>query len=161
REVAPDQEMRDVDNRRAVALERRDLKDRWIRVRIDLPERRLGLQPLRVLLVAVEDERRAGEALPHQLAQVADRRRVAEREAELRLEPLRLGERGGAARVAEVIGDWLLAKDVLPGLERRPGELEMGVARRADVHEVDVVAADEVAVVGKHVGNIEALRRLP
>ena len=60
-EVGADEQVRDIDDRRAVAFERRDVQHRWVGIRIDLPQRRLRIEPLRVLLVAVEDERLADE----------------------------------------------------------------------------------------------------
>ena len=55
---------------------------------IHLPQRRLRIEPLRVLLVAVEDERRADESVVDQLLHVLHRRAVAKGEAELRLHAL-------------------------------------------------------------------------
>ena len=63
REIAADEQVREVDDRRAVSFERRDLEHRLVRVGIDLPQRIHRIEPLRVLLVAVEDERRADEAV--------------------------------------------------------------------------------------------------
>ena len=98
-------------------------------VGVDLAQRRLRVEPLRVLLVAVEDEGRADEALVDQRLGVLHAGAVAEGEAELRLEPLAARQIGRAQRLAEVVGDRLLAQDVLARLQRGPGELEVGVAR--------------------------------
>ena len=46
------------------------------------------------------------------------------------------------------VGQRLLAQHVLAGLERGDGDLGVGVARGADVDEVDVVALDQPAPVG-------------
>jgi len=46
---------------------------------------------------------------------------------------------------------------VLAGLERAPRQLEVRVARRADVDRVDVVATEELARIGDGVRNIEFL----
>ena len=99
---------------------------------------------------------RADEALRNQLAHVAHRRGVAERESELGLEPLRLGERSGPPRVTKVVRDRLFAEDVFAGLECRPRELEMRVARRAHVDDVDVVALQQLAMIAGRRRNLEA-----
>ena len=59
---APTNRCAEVDDRRAVAFERRHLEHRLVGVVIHLAQRVLRVEPLRVLLVAVEDERRADEA---------------------------------------------------------------------------------------------------
>src|SRR5207249_10259000 len=51
REIRADEQVRDVDDRRAVALERRHLEHRLIRLVIDLAQRRRRIEPLRILLV--------------------------------------------------------------------------------------------------------------
>ena len=83
---------------------------------IRLAERRLGVEPLGVLLEAVEDERLPDEPVGDELAHVAHRRGVAEREAQLRLQPLLPRQRRGPSRVVEVVGD---AVDQLRRLLRR------------------------------------------
>src|SRR5581483_7808938 len=80
---------------------------------------------------------------------------VAERQADLRLQALAAREISRALRVAEVVRDRLLAEDVLAGFERRPGELEVRVARRADVDGVDAVAREELVRVGRDGRNVE------
>ena len=74
--------------------------------------------------------------------------------------PFSRARAASAARVAKVVGDRLLAEDVLAGLDRRGRQLEMRMARRAHVDDVDVVAADEIEVAGGDLGNVEAPRRL-
>src|SRR5205807_8702645 len=100
---------------------------------------------LRVLFVAVEDERRADESARDELAHVADRRAVAKGEADLRLQLLLPREIARAKRVAKVVRDGFFAEHVLARLERGPREFEMRVARRADVDEVDVGALENFA----------------
>src|SRR4029453_12208589 len=119
---------------------------------IQLPERHLRVEPLRVLLVAVEDERIADESLTNELAHVAHRRRVAKREAELGLDSIGLRERRGTPRVVEVVGHWFFAQHVLAGLERGPGPLEVSGAWGADVDQIDVRALDELAMVATRRG---------
>src|SRR5678809_125656 len=112
---------------------------------IDLAERCLRIQPLRVLLVAVEDEWCTDVAVVDQLLHVLHRRAVAKRESELGLYALPARQLGRAKGVLIVVGHRLLAEHVLPLplLERRPGQIEVCRARRADIHEIDVVARDE------------------
>ena len=55
-------------------------------------------------------------------------RAVAEGEAQLGLQPLAARQLGGLPRLAEVVGDRLLAQHVLAGLERRPGQLDSACA---------------------------------
>ena len=93
-----------------------------------------------------------------QLAHVAHGRGIAEREPELGLQALLTRQRRGPPGVAKVVGHRLLAEHVLAGVERRPGQLEMRVARRADVDEVDVVALDQRPMVGGDGRDREALR---
>ena len=161
REVRADEQVGDVDDGRAVALERGHLQHRLIGEVIGLPERCLRIQPLGVLLEAVEDERLADEPLGDQRAHVAHRRGIPEREPELGLQPLVPRERGRPPRVAKVVGHRFLAEHVLAGFERRPGQLEVRVARCADVDEVDVIPLDQRAMVGGDGGNREALGRVP
>src|SRR5258708_6166373 len=113
------------------------------------------MEPLRVLLVAVEDERRADEPAGHELAHVAHRWAEAEREADPRLQPFAPREIARALRIPKVVRDRLLAEDVLAGLERRPRELEMRVARRADVDEIDVAAPNQLHRVGGRMRDVE------
>ena len=94
----------DVDGGRAVALERRhrdalagevDAPGRLahgLRLVDPLVHRVVGIEPLRVLLVAVEHERLADEALADQVEHVHHRGRVAKGEADLGLQALRLRE---------------------------------------------------------------------
>jgi len=49
---------------------------------------------------------------------------------------------------------------VLAGLERRPRELEMGVARRADVDQVDILALEELAWIVSRGRDVEGPRRV-
>ena len=94
------------------------------------------------------------------VAHVAQRRRVAEGEAQLRLQALLAGARRQTPCLAEVVGDRLLAKDVLPVLDGSRGQLGVRVARRAHVDDVDVVASDEIEMAVRDFGNVEAARRL-
>ena len=89
RVVGADPPVADVDDRGAIAFQGGGLEPRLVGGVIDLAERHLGIEPLRVLLVAVEDERGADEPLVDQRPGVLDAGAVAEGEAELGLEALR------------------------------------------------------------------------
>ena len=115
----------------------------------------MRVEPLRVLLAAVEDERLADEAVGDECAHVAQGGSVTKREAELGLQPLLAGTRGEASRLLEVVGDRLLAEDVFACLDRSRRQLEVRVARRAHVDDIDVIAANEVEMAGRHDGNGE------
>jgi hypothetical protein len=115
---------------------------------------------LRVLFVAVEDEWCADESVGHQLAHVPHGGTVAEGETDFRLELFLPRQRGRAPRIPEVIRDRLLAEHVLAGLERRPRELEMCMAGRADIDHVDVVAREQVTGFGDGDRDIELAGRL-
>src|SRR4029450_12721811 len=95
-----------------------------------------------------------------QLAHVAHRRAVAERQPDLRLESLASREVVRPSRLSKVVRNRLLAQHVLAGFERRPGQLEMRVARGTDVDGVDVVAIDYAARVRDGVWDRELARRL-
>src|SRR3954468_5309334 len=126
---------------------------------IGLPQRRLRIEPLRVLLIAVEDERRADESVVDQPLHVLHRRTVSKGEAELRLYALLLGEGGGAARFAKIVRHGLLAQDVLSRLQRSPCQLEMRCARRTNIDEIDVGPRDQFFMRRVDVGNSELLRK--
>src|SRR5439155_982561 len=115
-----------------------------------------------VLLEAVEDVRLADEAIRDQRLHVHDRRRIAERQADFRLEILRFRHHVRAPDVAVVVAHRLLAEDVLPGVERRERQLLVILAAilpaRDDVDDVDVDTAQEALVVGLHLGDAELLR---
>jgi hypothetical protein len=138
---------------------RSDLEHRLVDGVIHLSQRCRRVEPLRILLVAVEDERRTDEAAGDEVAHVAHGRAVAEGQPHLGLESLLPREIPSAKRVAVVVGDRLLAEHVLAGLERRPGQLEMRVAGGADVNEVDVVALEQLARIGGCSRDVELVRR--
>ena len=110
-----------------------------------LVHRRLRVDPLIVLLEAVEDVRLADETVRYQCLHVHHGGRVPEGEADLRLEILRFRELVRAPDVAVVVTHRLLAEDVLSGFERGEGQLLMVLAAvlpaRDDVDDVDVDAA--------------------
>ena len=54
-----------------------------------------------------------------------------------------VGRAGHRLGLLDAVGQRLLAQDVLAGLQRRDGDLGVGVAGRADVDQVDVVAVDQ------------------
>src|SRR5438093_138398 len=83
----------DVDRRRAIALERADLDRRVARVRTCETAWPRRVDPLGVLLPAIEDVRLTNEAVLNEVVHVLHRRRVPERQPDLWLEPLR--SRGG------------------------------------------------------------------
>ena len=80
--------MAEIDDRRTVAFERGNLNNGLICSRIDLPERRVRIDPLRILFIPVEDIRLTGEAGIDQLFHVLHRRTVAKGEAKLGVEAL-------------------------------------------------------------------------
>src|SRR5439155_3742943 len=94
----------------------------------------IRIKPLGVLLVPVEDERRTNEAFAYELEHVTDRGRVAEGQADLRLQVLRARELVCAPDVLVVGADRLLDQHVLPGLESREGQLLVAVAPPATPH---------------------------
>src|SRR5215211_108217 len=70
REIRANHPARDVDDRRAVPFQRRDLDARLIRVMVGLPQRRLRVDPLGVLLVGVVNVWLSAKTLVHQLLHV-------------------------------------------------------------------------------------------
>jgi hypothetical protein len=157
-ETAPREPHRQVDDRSAVPLQRRDVQHRLVRGMVHLAQRRRRVDPLRVLLVAVEDVRRPHEALVDQRLHVAHRGRVAERESQLGLEIARTGQFVRLERLAVVERDRFLAQDVLAAFQRGPRQVEMRGTRRTDIHEVDVVARHHLRMVGQYLGNAEFAR---
>lgn len=77
----------------------------------------VGVEPLAVLLIAVEDKRLADKALALQLKHILHGRRIAEGEAHLGLQPLGLGEALGAPDIAIVVADRLLHQTVFACLQ--------------------------------------------
>ena len=105
---------------------------------------------LQVLRAHVPDRRRSGPSATSCAGQ-RDRRHPAVGEADHGAHAARrgaLGGRGHRLGLGDGVGQRLLAQHVLAGLERGDGDLGVGVARRADVDEVDVVARDHRAPVG-------------
>src|SRR3972149_450582 len=90
----------------------------------------VGAEPLGVLLVAVEEEHPADEALVEKRPRVLNAGAVAEREPELGLETFLPGELRGPSRLPVIVGDGLFPEKVLSRLERGNRELEMGVGGR-------------------------------
>src|SRR5215510_4136654 len=117
-EISTHPPVADVDDWRAVAFQRRRLQQGLIGGRVNLTQRHLRVEPLGVLFVAVEDEGSTDEVRVEQLAGEQSARAVAEGEAELRLQPAGTGHLGCRARLAEVVGDRLLAQHMLAGFER-------------------------------------------
>src|SRR5262249_35809592 len=89
------------------------------------------------------------------LTHVAQRGRIAKGEAQLRLQAFLASQCRGPLRVAEVVGDRLLAEDVLARFERGPGQLEMCGTRCADVDRVDIGAAEQLIGVGGRRRDVE------
>ena len=86
-----------------------------------------------------------------ELAGERDRRHPAVGEADHRADACARGPLGGRDHrlgLRDGVGQRLLAQHVLAGLERGDRDLGVGVARRADVDEVDVVARDQRPPVG-------------
>ncbi len=91
----------------------------------------------------------ADPALLDQLLGQRDRRDAAVGEADHRPHAVRgrtVGGGGHRLRLGDRVGERLLAEHVLAGLERGDGDLRVGVAGRADVDQVDVVAGDQTGV---------------
>ena len=154
RQVRVHEPVAEIDHRRAVALERGDADPTRVDVGWNLSQRRLRVDPLRVLLVCVVDVRRTDPALVDQLLHVPHGRAVAEREPDLRLQALCCSQVARPQRVAEVVRDRLLDENVLARLERRHRDLEMVAVAGDDVDHVDVVPVEQDAVVGGHVRDL-------
>ena len=110
-------------------------------------QRRLGVGDpvLEVLRAHVADL--ADPALGDQLPGQRDRRHPAVGEADhgaYAVGARLVGGGGHRLRLGDGVGQRLLAQHVLAGLEGRDGDLGVGVAGRADVDEVDVVAGDDL-----------------
>ena len=120
----------------------------------------VGIEPLRVLLVTVEDEGLPDEAGADELEHVPDGRRVAEGQTNLGLEVLRARELVRAPDVLVVVADGLLDEHVLAGLERREGQLLVAVAPAAGDHvdDIDVAAAQDLLRIGNGLGDAELPR---
>ena len=127
-----------------------------------LVHRRIGIDPLIVLLEAVEDVRLADEAFGDEGLHVHDRRGVAEGQADLRLEVFGRRDLVCAPDVPIVVADGLFAQHVLARLERRERQLLVVfaavVAAGDDVDDVDVVPAQEPLVIRLDLRNAELLR---
>ena len=105
----------------------------------------------------------AEQALLDETAGVGDGGHAAVGEADHR--PDTAGGRGLGGAHHEVglldrVGERLLAQHVLARLERRHGDLGVGVAGRADVDDVDVVALEQAPPVGLDGLPAEAVRRV-
>ena len=114
----------------------------------------VGIEPLRVLLVAIKDVRLANEALPNQVEHVHDGGSVSEGQADLRLQALRVSQRLGFPHVAIVVADRLLDQAVFPGLERLEDEV-LVVAAGDDVDDVDVVTFEQFPIVRGDTRDVE------
>ena len=88
------------------------------------------------------------------------RRAVAECQPDFRLETLLPRQIPCPPRVAEIVRHRLLAQHVLAGVERRPCELEVCVARRADVDDVDVPAVEQSPRVRDRIRDLELACRV-
>jgi hypothetical protein len=148
----------DVDDRRAVALDRGDGHLGLAGLGpLGLAERGAWVDPLAVLLVAVKDVRVADQALVDQVLGVHDGRGVAEGEAELGLEPLGRRQLGRAGGLPGVAVHRLLAQHVLAGLQGVPGDLEVGLVAGGHVDHVDRGVVEELTIVGDRAGDAELL----
>src|SRR5208282_3210311 len=146
-EVRVHEPVADVDDRGPVALQRGH-PDRAVVGPLPAAQRGPRVEPLRVLLVGVVDERGAQVAPGDQVLQVADGRAVPEREADLRLQPLGPGQLRDLPDVAVVVRDRLLAQHVLAGLDGRAVDGEVIAVAGDHVDDVDVAAVEQLAVVG-------------
>ena len=118
------------------------------------------IEPLRILLVAVEHEGLPDEAFADELVHVADRGRVPEGQADLRLEILRPRQLVRAPHVPVVVAHRLLDQDVFAGLERGEGQLLVTFAPTARDHvdHVDVATAEHLRGIVDRLGDVELLR---
>ena len=90
-------------------------------------------------------------ALLHQSSRQTDGRRTAVGEPDHRPDAVlgrALGGRGHRLGLGHRVGERLLAEHVLACVQGTHGDVDVGVARGADVHEVDVVAGDQPGPVG-------------
>ena len=115
-----------------------------------------------VLLVLRADVAHLAEAaVGDQLAGERQRRHPAVVEADHRADPPRrggLGDRGHLLRLGHRVTQGLLAEHVLARLQRGDRDLGVAVAGGAHVHDVDVVARDELAPVGRPLRPAELVR---
>src|SRR5437762_3568103 len=146
-----------VDGRRPVTLERADLDRSVAGVGAGEAARCRRVDPLGVLLPAVEDVRLTDEAVPDEVVHVLHRGRVAEGQPDLGLELLRRRERVRSPDVLVVVADRLLHQAVLSGLERRERQRFVVVAARDDVDDIDVGPREHLFVVGCEVRHLEFL----
>ena len=89
----------------------------------------------------------------HESARERERRHAAVAEADHRHDAAARRPRGrprpSRSRLVDRVGERLLAQHVLAGGERGERDLGVAVAGRADVDDVDVVALDDLAPVGR------------
>jgi hypothetical protein len=147
----------DVDDRGAVALDRRHGDAVGRGLEIDLAQRGLRVEPLAVLLVAVEDVGLADVAGVDQVLGELDGRGEAEGEAQLGLDALLGGELGRAAGLEVVAVHGLLAQHVLTGGDGGHRDLEVHGVAGGHVDDIDVGVVHQFAVVGHGAGDAELL----
>ena len=136
RDAVPGDELGEVAPVRADVGER---ARRAAEVGLDAPVVVLGPQQPVLQVRAVHEPHRASLPAAHALARLADRRVVAvhERDAS-RTRPLAAASSVSRCAPADVDRQRLLADHVLAGRQRRLGERQVKVVRRADVHDVHV-----------------------
>ena len=109
--------------------------------------------------IAVEHVRLADEPGVDQLPGVLDRRGIPEREADLGPQALGPGQLGRLPGLAVVGVHRLLAQHVLARAQRVPGDVEVRPVAGDDVDHVDVRVVEQLAVVGGRPGDAEPGRR--
>ncbi len=114
------------------------------------------VEPLAVLLVPVEDERLADEALADQLEHVLDRRGIAERQPHFGLEAFGVRQALGSPDVPIVVADWFFHQAVLASLQHVEDHL-LVVGAGHDIDHVDIGAGEHLLVVRDELGNAEFL----
>ncbi len=125
------------------------LRDRVLGLEIDpggnLPQRKIRIEELAVLLEAVDVENVAERSVLDPGADLPQGGRVAEREPDLGLDARGSSGAGQSEGLSRVPRDRLLAQHVLAGCDRRHAEIEVRVGRRADVDHLHLGSANSAA----------------
>ena len=119
-----------------------------------LVHRVVGIEPLGVLFVAVEDERLSNEAFADQVEHVHDGRRIAEGQSNLGLELLGPRQFVGLPHIPEIVADRFFDQAVATRLQRFENQI-LVVASGYDVDDVDVISRQQVFDICGHIRDPE------
>ena len=153
----------DVDDGRAVAFQRGDLNRIVLasgRDQVGFGDRLRGGDELRILLVAVENERLAHLALFDELVHVLHRGRITEGEADFGLQPFGGGQFMRLPGIAVIVADRFFAEAMGAGFQDGEGQVFVvigvgGAGARADIDDIQVQSREQRLVIGEDVGDIE------